>query len=688
MTDKNLLIELGTEELPPKALKKLAEAFANSFEKDLQINSISYNKVEWFATPRRLAVIIKNAATKQPDKIIEKKGPSLSAAYINGKPTPAAEGWAKSNGITVEQADTLKTEKGEWLVYKANIPGKNTSELIPEFTSNAIKSLPIPKLMHWGDTKYEFVRPIHTVCILFGEQLIHANILGVESSTTIRGHRYMGSPEITLSSADEYIDVLRKNYVIADYNERRNIIKSSIINEANKLNGTADLDESLIDEVTSLVEWPCLLTATFEEKFLKVPSEALVYTMKGDQKYFPVYNKEGKLLPNFIFISNIESKDPSQVIKGNERVVRPRLSDAEFFFNTDKKIKLINRLESLDSVLFQKQLGTLKERSERISKLASYIATKIEGDADLSARAGLLSKCDLMTNMVMEFTDTQGVMGMHYARHDGENEKVAIALFEQYLPRFAGDQLPTNDVSYSVSLADKFDTLVGIFGINMPPKGDKDPFGLRRASIGVIRIIVEKELKLDLLDLIDYSKNLYGDKLINTNVTSDVFEYILGRFKAHYQDQEIRTDVILAVLARKPSEPYDFHKRVVAVNSFLSSSAAPSLVAANKRVSNILTKLTTEIPNNINSNILKESQEKSLAECIISLKSELKEYFDNKDYGTILSKLSSLKEPIDDFFNNVRVMDDDEQTKINRLAILSNLRNLFLNVADISLLQM
>ena len=688
MTDKNLLIELGTEELPPKALKKLAEAFANSFENDLKGNSISFDSIEWYATPRRLALFVKNTATKQPDKIIEKKGPAVSSAYVDGKPTKAAEGWAKSNGISVDQADILKTDKGEWLLYRANVVGKETAELIPGFINNAIKSLPIPKMMHWGSTKYEFVRPVHTVCIIFGDELIHTNILGIDSCRTIRGHRYMGVPEITLNSADEYVEALRKNFVIANYQERRELIKTSIINEANKLNGIADLDESLLDEVTSLVEWPCLLTAKFEEKFLKVPSEALVYTMKGDQKYFPVYDKNGNLLPNFIFISNIESKDPIQVIKGNERVVRPRLSDAEFFFNTDKKVKLADRLESLDSVLFQKQLGTLKERAVRISELAAYIATKINADPNLAKRAGLLSKCDLMTNMVMEFTDTQGVMGMHYARNDNENEKVAISLFEQYLPRFAGDDLPTNDVSYSVSLADKIDTLVGIFGINMPPKGDKDPFGLRRASIGIIRIIVEKELQLDLIDLIEYAKNLYGDKLTNSNTTNDVFEYILGRFKAHYQDQKIKTDVILTVLARKPTEPFDFHKRVVAVDEFSRTKSAPSLVAANKRVSNILSKVQGNIPNQIDSGLLKEPQEVTLAEKIITLNNDLKQFFDNKDYIEILSQLSLLKDPVDNFFDNVIVMADDEKLKMNRLAILSNLRELFLHVADISLLQL
>lgn len=687
MNKQNLLIELGTEELPPKALKKLAEAFAGSFDKDLKSLGIGFESVKWFATPRRLAVIIGNVDEEQKDVEVEKKGPSVAAAFKDGVPTPAALGWAKSNGITIEQAERLKTDKGEWLVHRAKIVGKKISELLPQILTNAVKALPVPKMMHWGNTKFEFVRPVHTLCVMFGSELIDLEMFDIKSSRRIRGHRFMGQQELEISSADEYLDKLRtEGSVIADYGERYEMIKQSVAAQAQNLGGVADLDEDLLNEVTSLVEWPCVLTAKFEEKFLEVPSEALVYTMKGDQKYFPVYSHDGKLLPNFIFVSNIDSKDKQQVIAGNEKVVRPRLSDAEFFFNTDKKQTLESRLDCLSTVLFQKQLGTLKDRSERISELAKFIAEQIGADSSMAARAGMLSKCDLMTNMVMEFTDTQGVMGMHYARHDGESESIAVSLFEQYLPRFSGDKIPSMDVSASVSLADKFDTLVGIFGISMLPKGDKDPFGLRRAAIGAIRIIVEKQYDLDLIDIIKKAVSLYADKITNKNVEEDVFEYMLARFKAFYQELGIKTDVVLSVLARKPSKPFDFHRRVQSVSVFADNEAAKSLSAANKRVSNILGKAEETIPQSVDQSLLSDDYEVSLYNAVEACKSELKSSFETKNYDQALARLALLKDPVDNFFDNVLVNEKDDNVRFNRLALLNDLRNLFLRIADISLL--
>ncbi len=687
MDKQNLLVELGTEELPPKALKKLAIAFADSIEKDLKKDDVDFENVTWYAAPRRLAVIVGKVAHQQRDKVVEKRGPAVSVAYKDGQPTPAALGWAKSNAITIDQAEVVKTDKGEWLYFKSSIKGKNIEEIIGPVLNNAVKSLPVPKMMHWGATRYEFVRPVHTLCVLFGSELLDLEMFGVKSSRTIRGHRFMGQPQLEINSADEYLEKLEKEgCVIADYNRRYEMIKSSIVKQATDLGGTADLDESLLNEVTSLVEWPSVLTAKFEEKFLEVPPEALVYTMKGDQKYFPVYSPNGKLLPNFIFVSNIDSKDKEKVIAGNEKVVRPRLSDAEFFFNTDKKRSLASRLDSLADVVFQKQLGSLKERAERISALAGYIAGKIGANEELAERAGLLSKCDLMTNMVMEFTDTQGVMGMHYARHDGENEEVALSLFEQYLPRFAGDKIPSIDVSAAVSLADKFDTLVGIFGINLPPKGDKDPFGLRRASIGILRIIVEKHYNLDICEIIAKSKELYGSKLTNGNVQTDVFEYVLGRFKASYQDSGIKTEVVLSVLTRKPRSPYDFHQRVMAIKDFVNRPEAESLAAANKRVSNILSKVKETISLEVDQALLTDPAEKNLMDSIENCKRDIDTILADKKYDLVLDRLSKLKDPIDIFFEKVLVNDKDEKIRNNRLSLLNNLRNLFLQVADISVL--
>jgi glycyl-tRNA synthetase beta chain len=446
---KEFLIELGTEELPPKQLRTLAEAFAANFEAELKAADLAHEGIKWFATPRRLALKVANLAEGQADKVVEKRGPAIAVAFdADGKPTKAAEGWARGNGITVEQADRLKTDQGEWLLYKQEVKGQEAKAVVVELAAKALANLPIAKPMRWGDKETQFIRPVKTLTILFGDELIEGEILGVSSARTIRGHRFMGEAEFTIDSASQYPAILEeRGKVIADYDARKATIIADAQKAAQQVGGVADLEDDLVEEVTSLVEWPVVLTAKFEEKFLKVPSEALVYTMKGDQKYFPVYDADKKLLPNFIFVSNIESKEPRHVIEGNEKVVRPRLADAEFFFNTDLKSKLVDRLPQLETAIFQQKLGTIKDKTDRITELAGYIAEQIGADVEKSKRAGLLAKCDLMTSMVFEFTDTQGVMGMHYARHDGEAEEVAVALNEQYMPRFAGDSLPTNGVS-------------------------------------------------------------------------------------------------------------------------------------------------------------------------------------------------------------------------------------------------
>ena len=481
--------------------------------------------------------------------------------------------------------------------------------------------------------------------------------------------------------------MLKSAYVVADYQQRKAQIRSQIEAAAKAVNAVVAMDEDLLEEVTSLVEWPVTLTATFEEAFLDVPAEALIYTMKDDQKYFPLLDQDGKLLNKFLFVSNIESKNPSVVISGNEKVVRPRLADAQFFFEADKKKTLESRLESLDSVLFQKQLGTLKDKSERIAALAGYIAEQLGADKALAERAGLLSKTDLMTEMVMEFTDVQGVMGMHYARHDGEAEDVAIAQNEQYMPRFAGDSLPTNLISCAVAIADKFDTLVGIFGIGQAPKGDKDPFALRRAAIGALRIMVEKELSLDILDLVAKSQTLFGDKLTNLNVSADVFEFMLGRFRAWYQDEGIEIDVIQAVLARRPTKPVDFDRRVKAVSHFRTLDAAEALAAANKRVSNILAKNDITSQGTVEQSLLSDDAEKALASQVAKFATELAPLYAAGNYQEALTQLAGIRESVDNFFDNVMVMADDEAVKQNRLALLSQLSGLFLDIADISVLQ-
>ena len=688
MTTQNFLVEIGTEELPPKALKTLATSFADNVEAELNQAGLTFDKIEWFAAPRRLAVKVLNLATQQPSKEIEKRGPAVSAAFdAEGKPTKAAEGWARGCGITVEQAERIATDKGEWLVHRAKIEGQPTKNLLNDIVANALAKLPIPKPMRWADKTVQFIRPVHTVTMLLGDELIEGEILGVASARTIRGHRFLGEKEFEIQHADQYPQLLReKGSVVADFNERKAEILAKSQAKASALGGVADIEESLLEEVTSLVEYPNVLAAKFEERFLAVPAEALVYTMKGDQKYFPIYDKDGKLLPHFIFVSNINPEDPTAIIEGNEKVVRPRLTDAEFFFKTDLKQKLVDRLPRLETVLFQQQLGTLKDKTDRIEQLAGDIAKQIGADEAKAKRAGLLSKCDLMTNMVFEFTDTQGVMGMHYARHDGEDEEVAVALNEQYMPRFAGDELPKSLVASAVALADKFDTLTGIFGIGQAPKGSADPFALRRAALGALRIIVEKNLPLDLEDLVKKSAALFGDKLTNQNVVADVVDFMLGRFRAWYQDEGIAVDVIQAVLARRPTRPADFDARVRAVSHFRTLDSADALAAANKRVSNILAKADAAI-GEINLSACVEPAEKALAEAVLALRAEVQPLIAQGDYTAVLDKLANLRAPVDSFFDNVMVNAEDLVLRQNRLAILNTLQGLFLQVADISVLQ-
>jgi glycyl-tRNA synthetase beta chain len=523
--------------------------------------------------------------------------------------------------------------------------------------------------------------------MLYGTELIQGEVLDVSSARLINGHRFHCDAPFELDCADNYLTQLEQHYVIADHARRKSIVLKQVQALAKHENAVADINDDLLEEVTSLVEWPVALVANFEESFLAVPKEALIYTMKDDQKYFPLLDENGQLKSRFIFITNIESKDPETIISGNEKVIRPRLADAEFFFNTDKKQTLESRLESLKSILFQKQLGTVYEKSERIASMAKSIAILLGTDQGAAHRAGLLSKTDLMTNMVMEFPDVQGVMGMHYARIDGEPELVALAQNEQYMPRFAGDNLPTSDVSVCVALADKIDTLVGIFGIGQTPKGDKDPFALRRASIGVLRIIVDKSLPLDLVDLVDASIATFGNKIKTDNLQTKVIDFILARFNAWYIEQGILTGVVQAVAVNRPTRPADFAARVEAVKSFNTLESADALAAANKRVANILAKTQFKEQLLFNRELLLEPAEITLSNSLESVEARIQPMLNISDYTSALIVLAELRQPIDEFFENVMVMADDESVKRNRLSLLSRLRSLFLCCADISVLK-
>ena len=687
MRTENLLIELGTEELPPKALKQLAESFASNFRLALEGAELQFDSVSWFAAPRRLAIYVSALAESQHDKVVEKRGPAVNAAFdADGNPTKAALGWARGNGIDVSDAERLVTDKGEWLLHKANTPGQPVGTLLENLLNQAIGKLPIPKPMRWGNYSTQFIRPVHTLTVLYGSEVLPVSVLGLTSDRVVQGHRFHGEKRFDLAHADTYAQALKEQYVIADFNERADAIRDGLEQTAEQLSLTPDYDNALLEEIAALVEWPVVLTASFDSAFLDVPKEALIYTMKDDQKYVPLLNADGSLANTFLFVTNIESRDETAIISGNEKVIRPRLADAEFFFETDKKTTLESRLSSLESVLFQKQLGTLKDKSDRISGLSGFIAQQIGADAKLSSRAGLLSKTDLMSEMVMEFPEVQGVMGKYYALNDGEDAAVADALHEQYMPRFAGDILPASDVSAAVSLADKLDTLVGIFGIGQLPKGDKDPFALRRAAIGVLRIISEKGLNLDLEVLVGKAVDVYGSKLTNTDTQNQVVDFVLGRFVSLFQEQGISMDVIQAVSARRPTRPADYAVRVSAVAEFKQREEAEALAAANKRVANILNKqnITGELP--VEESLLLDEPEKALYRSLRAVSDDVQQAAASQEYGTVLSTLATLRNDIDDFFDNVMVMADDEAVRQNRLAILLMLRSLFLKTADISLL--
>lgn len=687
MNKLNLLLELGTEELPPKALRKLAESLHENFVKHLNNEGLNFSQSKWYATPRRLALIINDLDVKQADREIEVKGPAVKAAFdADGNPTKAAQGWANANGIKVEDAQRLKTDKGEWLYIKSTKQGTQTKSLITDMFAKSLAALPIPKLMHWGDKHDEFVRPVHTLCMIFGDELIDGEILGIKSSKTINGHRFMGSAQFEVNNASTYVEQLRnQGAVIADFEERKESIKQQVAKLADSVNGKADLDDALLEEVTSLVENPHVFLASFEERFLQVPSEALVYTMKGDQKYFPIYDAQGKLLPKFAFVSNINPSDTTALISGNERVVRPRLSDAEFFFKTDRKQSLESFFPRLETIIYQQDIGTIAYRSEIVGKIASYIAPQVGADSKLCERAAHLAKCDLASTLVTEFTDTQGIMGMHYAELDGENPDVAAAIFEQYCPRFAGDQIPTRPVQISVSLAEKLATLIGIMGINLMPKGDKDPFGLRRAAIGVIRIIVENKLDLNLIDIINKGCEFFKDKLKSQDTAKNVADYIFARLKAYYQDQGIGAEIFQSVLSTSPVSLLDFDKRAKAVVKFKELKEAEDLAAAYKRVNNIQAKSGRNSAD-INESLLQEDAEKKLVEHLKALMPTINDLYQKGEYDKAMLTLAELRDDVDYFFEKVMVNADDEAIKNNRLAILNQLSAVFSKTADISVL--
>ena len=688
---RDLLIEIGTEELPPKALKRLTLAFNDSVKAGLQKAELTFNDVQWFATPRRLALLVSDLDSQQADKTVQRRGPALMAAFgEDGCATPAAIGFAKSCGVEVEDLQRLETENGAWLAFNTIEKGQATTALIPDLVQTALDQLPIPKRMRWGSLSAEFVRPVHWLVLLYGDEVIDAEILSVKAGRETRGHRFHHPGELYLSEPKAYAPLLEtEGRVIADFAERREAIRAQVQEAANQLKGKAVIDEELLDEVTSMVEWPEAVTGSFEQRFLEVPPEVLITTMKTNQKYFHVVDSKGNLLPHFITVSNINSKDLDMVRHGNEKVVRPRLVDAEFFWNQDRHIKLNERIEQLASVVFQQKLGTLHDKVQRVARLASLIAGDMQFDAPLAERAALMSKCDLMTDMVGEFPSLQGIMGRYYALHDGEDPQLAQALDEQYQPRFAGDELPASPLGQILAIADKLDTVVGIFAINQIPTGDKDPFALRRAALGVLRILIEKQLGLDLTKLLQHAADDYQSRLPKIDASAVVdqcYEFIMERARAYYLESGVRPDVFDAVLAQRPGQPHDFDQRIRAVTAFRELPEAESLSAANKRIANILKNLA-KVNQHIDESLLQEAAEKALYQTLQQLTNTVTPLFARGEYQKALFELAHLRESVDRFFDDVMVMVDDDALKNNRLALLENLRQLFLQVADLSRLQ-
>ncbi|AZF61037.1 MULTISPECIES: glycine--tRNA ligase subunit beta [Pseudomonas] len=683
MSAQDFLVELGTEELPPKALNTLADAFLAGIEKGLHSAGLKFAAKKVYAAPRRLAVLLTALETQQPDRSINLDGPPRQAAFdAEGNPTQAALGFAKKCGVELSEID----QSGPKLRFSQVITGKPTASLLPTIVEDSLNDLPIPKRMRWGARKEEFVRPTQWLVMLLGDQVIDCTILAQQAGRDSRGHRFHHPEAVRITSPANYAADLRAAYVLADANERRELISKRTEELARLQEGTAIVPPSLLDEVTALVEWPVPLVCSFEERFLDVPQEALITTMQDNQKYFCLLDVDGKLLPRFITVANIESKDPQQIIAGNEKVVRPRLTDAEFFFKQDKKQKLEDFNLRLQNVVFQEKLGSVYDKAVRVSKLAAYIAPRIGGDAAWAARAGLLSKCDLATEMVGEFPEMQGVAGYYYALNDGEPDDVALALNEQYMPRGAGAELPTTLTGAAVAIADKLDTLVGIFGIGMLPTGSKDPYALRRAALGVLRILIDKKLDLDLTQAVVFAVGQFGGKVKQAGLAEQVLEFVFDRLRARYEDEGVDVSVYLSVRALQPGSALDFDQRVQAVQAFRKLPEADALAAVNKRVSNLLSKADNLGNTEVDPGLFADAKEFSLNSAIAKAENAVKPLLAERNYAEALARLATLREPVDAFFEAVMINADDAGVRKNRYAMLARLRGLFINIADISVL--
>jgi len=689
----DFLVEVGTEELPPKALRSLMEAFGERLTAAVDDARLSRGEVSVYASPRRLAVYISDLQRRQDDRALEQKGPPIKIAFDDDdNPTPAARAFAKKCGVEVVALGREKTDKGEWLSFSAVEPGLTAAELMPSLIEQALAALPIPRRMRWGNSETEFVRPVHWIVLLHGGDAIEATVMGIEAGNESRGHRFHSTGAVKITSATDYLDTLEsEGFVIADFARRRELVKSGVDSAAAEAGGQVVEGESLYDEVAALVEWPVPVLGSFDERFLSLPREVVISTLTGHQRYFPVADAKGNLLPKFITVANIESKDPDQVRDGNERVIRPRLADAAFFWKTDRKKTLASRRETLREVVYQRGLGSLFDKSQRVAKLAKYLAKALGADKSAALRAAELAKCDLLTGIVGEFPELQGTMGRYYAESDGEPAEVATAIGEHYQPRFAGDDLPASSLGQALALADKIDTLAGVFSIGKKPSGNRDPFALRRAALGIIRILVECGLDIDLRELIAKAIALQPEsKLSADELSNDLYAFISDRLRRYFLDRDtgLATETFEAVMLRQPKSLVDFDRRLAAVQTFARLEQAESLAAANKRIANILRKAGDPEGLSVDQKLLEEDAERALQNALDSARQKISPMLKARAYAEVLNELADLRDPIDRFFDDVMVMAEDEALKNNRLALLGELRALFLHVADISRLSL
>ena len=684
-TKEDFLLEIGCAELPARFLNRLSQDLGTCLQAELLAVGLNFNHLKNYATPRRIAVLISGLDTRQPDQDIERHGPFIKDAYDkDGTPTLACIGFARSSGVSVDQLQKQMTEKGERVCVFSKVPGAPTREKLADIVKQAIKKLPLPKPMRFGEQNLSFLRPVQWVVMLFGKEIILTDILGKQTNAQTRGHRFHHPKELLIREPAEYEALLHsQGYVIADFDKRRELILENIQQAA--LPNHTIVDPSLLDEVTGLVEWPIVHKGNFNPHFLKLPRDVLITTLKMHQKCFPIEAVDQKLVPNFILVSNIHSKEPSKVIKGNERVIHARLSDALFFYHNDCKKTLESRLPLLDSIMFQNKLGSIGDKVKRLTKLSLAIAKLVDADNDVIKRGASLTKCDLVTDMVREFPNLQGTMGYYYALHDKESEAVAQIINQHYLPRFSGDLLPETPEAAVVALADRLDTLVGIIGINQKPTGDKDPYALRRAAQGIVRILIDNKLDLDLVKLIQLTIKQFPDNVLNAKTEETVYQFILERLKYWYLDKNISAETFESVASIGISNPLDFDKRIKAVLEFRKLPAAETLIAANKRVSNILKKQTGDVSLKINPKYFEFPAETELFDLITQQTEIMTDFYKEHQYTKALTSLACLEQPIATFFETVMVMDENEKKRNNRLALLATLRDLFSRVADISL---